>query len=311
MKSLFTAIAALVILTSVLLLQGGEKEMKDNGLTAEEKQVILNKGTERPFTGKYLHHKEAGTYVCKQCRAELYRSEHKFESHCGWPAFDDEIAGAVKHIPDADNIRTEIVCNNCSGHLGHIFSGEGFTEKNIRHCVNSISLSFVPGSKEAGVNIRKAYFAGGCFWGVEHWFGKSEGVVSARSGYMGGQTEEPTYKEVCSGNTGHAETVEVEYDTNKVSFEELAKLFFEIHDPTQGNRQGPDVGVQYRSAIFYTDQQQKQISEQLIEQLRKNGFDVKTQVKEAETFWAAEDYHQNYYQKKGGQPYCHTRTKRF
>ncbi|MBN1132649.1 MAG: methionine-R-sulfoxide reductase [Bacteroidales bacterium] len=119
--------------------------MKYNKLNEFEEFVILKKGTERPWTGVYVDHKETGIYVCKQCNAPLFRSEDKFDSHCGWPSFDDEIPGSVIRRPDADGRRTEIVCSNCGGHLGHVFEGEGFTEKDIRHCVNSVSLNFIPG----------------------------------------------------------------------------------------------------------------------------------------------------------------------
>jgi peptide-methionine (R)-S-oxide reductase len=118
--------------------------MQYNKLTAEEAYVILQKGTERPFVGTYTNNKQAGTYICKQCNTALYKSDDKFDSHCGWPSFDDEITGAVKRVPDADGQRVEIVCATCDGHLGHVFEGERFTEKNTRHCVNSISMIFVP-----------------------------------------------------------------------------------------------------------------------------------------------------------------------
>jgi len=147
MKFLSGIILIISIFTSCSQAQKKQEQkinMEYNKLTPEEEKVIINKGTEMPFTGKFYKHKEEGTYICKRCNAHLYRSKDKFDSHCGWPSFDDEIEGAVKHVPDADGSRTEIVCNNCGAHLGHVFTGEGFTNKDTRHCVNSISLEFVP-----------------------------------------------------------------------------------------------------------------------------------------------------------------------
>jgi peptide methionine sulfoxide reductase msrA/msrB len=287
-----------------------EKTMTYRTLTPEEKRVIIDKGTERPFTGQYYLNKEKGLYQCRQCGASLFQSDSKFESGTGWPSFDDALPGAVRKIPDSDGRRTEVVCANCGGHLGHVFFDEGFTSKNARYCVNSVSLSFDPADKPAATT-QKAVFAGGCFWGVEYHFNKVKGVVSTRVGFTGGRTEHPSYKQVCTGQTGHAEAIEVEFDPSMVTYEELAKLFFEIHDPTQADRQGPDVGTQYRSAVFYGDDRQKQIAESLIAQLKGKGYHVVTEVEKAGAFWPAEDYHQDYYDKTGHQPYCHIYQKRF
>lgn len=278
-------------------------------LTNEEKRVILNKGTELPFSGKYYNFHERGTYVCKQCGAPLYFSEAKFDSGCGWPSFDEEISGAVRRLPDVDGRRTEIVCAKCGGHLGHVFTGEGFTPKDTRHCVNSISMDFVPEDKQEETEV--AIFARGCFWGVEHLMQQQPGILSIEVGYIGGSTENPTYREVCSHTTGHAEAVRIVFDPKKVSYTTLAKLFFEIHDPTQSDGQGPDLGDQYRSEIFYTTSRQKEIAEELIGQLQGKGCQVVTRVTPATVFWKAEEYHQNYYNKTGKAPYCHRYTPRF
>lgn len=273
-------------------------------LTPQEAAVIVHKGTERPYTGKLLHNTDKGTYVCKRCGARLYRSESKFDSHCGWPSFDDEIPGAVKRIPDPDGYRTEIVCAHCGAHLGHVFTGERLTQKNVRHCVNSISMDFIPDEK-------KAYFAGGCFWGVEYYLEKIPGVKSVVSGYMGGKKSDPTYAEVSTGRSGFLETVAVTYDPAVVDYKTLAKTFFEIHDPTQEGRQGPDIGAQYQSAVFYNDAEEKKTTESLIRQLELNGYDVKTQLREARPFYPAEAYHQDYYERHQKRPYCHGYVKRF
>ena len=280
-----------------------------NELTPEEERVIVHKGTEMPFTGKYYTHKEKGTYICKRCNAPLYRSNGKFESHCGWPSFDDEIKGAVKRIPDADGRRIEIVCSNCNGHLGHVFEGEGFTDKNIRHCVNSVSIEFVGADQE--IKTDTAIFASGCFWGTEYHFQQLPGVISTEVGYIGGSIKNPSYKEVSTGRTGHAEAVKVIFDPAKTSYEELAKLFFETHDPTQVNRQGPDIGTQYRSEIFYFNEEQKKISEKLIGLLKDKGYNVVTKLTKADQFYSAENYHQDYYKNSGGTPYCHIYKKKF
>ena len=277
-------------------------------LTPFEKFVIIDKGTEPAFTGEYTDYNAEGMYVCKQCGYPLYLSKDKFPSHCGWPSFDDEIKGHVLHVPDKDGQRTEIICANCKGHLGHVFTGEGYTAKNTRHCVNSVSLKFIPNTEEKS---EKAIFAGGCFWGVEYYMEKIEGVKNVISGYTGGRTENPTYEDVCSGRTGHIEAVEITYDPSKVSYETLAKTFFEIHDPTEYKRQGPDIGEQYQSAIFYLNNEQKEIAEKLIKQLRDKGFDVETILYPASIFYPAEAYHQDYYERKGTTPYCHGYVKRF
>lgn len=279
-----------------------------NKLTEEEQRVILDKGTERPYTGKFYEHEEEGIYVCKQCDAHLYKSKDKFDAHCGWPSFDEEIEGAVNRTTDADGRRTEITCSNCGGHLGHVFMGERFTDKNTRHCVNSVSLDFQP-VKLAQREV--AYFASGCFWGTQYHFEKKPGVISSEVGYMGGHTQYPTYREVCSGTTGHAEATKVIFDPSKTSFEELAILFFETHDPSQLNRQGPDIGTQYRSAVYYTSEEQKKTIEKLSAILENKGIEVVTELEKAEVFYPGEDYHQSYYNKKGGSPYCHIYQKKF
>ncbi len=309
MKYYMIGLAISLLFLNTKYIKAQEKDMKYKQLTPEEERVIIHKGTEDPFSGKYYNYKEKGTYICKKCNAPLYRSGDKFDSHCGWPSFDDEIAGAVKHKPDADSVRTEILCNNCGAHLGHVFIGEDFTDKNIRHCVNSISLDFILSGNN--IKTQSAYFAGGCFWEMEYFFQKAKGVISTRVGYIGGQKQNPTYNEVCSESTGHAEAVEVIFNPAQISYEELTRLFFEIHDPTQINRQSADIGEQYRSSVFYVNEDQKGIAEKLINILENKGCDIATELNKAGKFWEAEDYHQNYYLKNGQQPYCQAYKKRF
>lgn len=288
-----------------------EAVMKYNELTDKEAYVILNKGTEAPYSGEYTNNKAAGTYICKQCNAPLYRATDKFESGCGWPSFDDEIEGAVIRVPDADGMRTEIICANCKGHLGHVFLNEGFTAKQTRHCVNSISMTFIPENEplkpiiKMNEELKKAYFASGCFWGTEYYFRKLKGVVATAVGYMGGDVENPTYEQVCTKKTGHLETIEIEYNPAIISYDELVKYFFETHDFSQEDGQGPDIGPQYKSVIFYADAAQKEIDEKYIAELKEMGYHVATTLQPVAHFWKAEGYHQQYYEHKGTTPYCH------
>ena len=274
-------------------------------LTPKEKKIIIDKGTEPPFSGRYWNQDAPGVYQCRRCGRRLFESGQKFESTCGWPSFDAALPGTVRETPDADGRRTEIVCDQCGGHLGHVFRGEGFTAKNTRFCVNSASLAFEP---ENGSET--AVFAGGCFWGVEAFFHTVPGVLEAVSGYTGGEYACPTYEEVCAGRTGHAEAVRVVFDPALVSYEILARMFFEIHDPAQLNRQGPDVGTQYRSAIFCADEKQKETAEKLIAELQGRGWPVATVLEPLGPFYPAEDHHQDYF-KKHGRGLCHSRVSRF
>jgi peptide methionine sulfoxide reductase msrA/msrB len=310
MKNLIIFIFICTILKAMSSESFAQEKTGYNSLSKEEARVIINKGTEYPFTGKYEKFNGKGTYVCKQCGAALYYSDSKFDAKCGWPSFDSEIKGAVTRHPDPDGSRTEIVCTNCGAHLGHVFTGEGFTPKDTRHCVNSVSLDFVPAHVEPG-RYGTAIFAGGCFWGVEYYMQKAPGVISATSGYTGGFVKNPSYKEVCTGKTGHAEAVKIIYDPSKTSYEKLVKLFLEIHDPTQSGGQGPDIGDQYRSEIFYLNSEQKATAEKWLKVLQDKGYKTTTAVTQASEFYEAEKYHQDYYFLNGKVPYCHAYTRRF
>lgn len=282
---------------------------KSKTLTPETKHVVFEKGTEAPFSGEYYNEEGRGTYLCRVCGLALFRADAKFHSGCGWPSFDDEIAGTIRREPDGDGRRTEILCTRCGAHLGHVFSGEYFTAKNQRHCVNSLSVDFV--HSDTILDSEEAIFAGGCFWGVQHLFNQLKGVVKTEVGYTGGHYLNPSYSDVCRGDSGHLEATRVIYDPTLLDYETLTKYFLEIHDPTQANGQGPDIGSSYLSAIFYLNATQKEIAEKLIQQLRNKGLNVVTQVREASAFWKAEPDHQEYYLKTGKAPYCHSRVARF
>lgn len=282
---------------------------KSDSLPESMLNIILNKATETPFSGEYNDFDGQGTYLCRLCGLALFRATTKFHSGCGWPSFDNNIEGTVARIPDKDGKRTEIVCARCKAHLGHVFTGEHFTFNNTRHCVNSLSLDFVPYLEV--LDTQEAIVAAGCFWGVEYYFKKLPGVLKVESGYIGGTKKAPTYKEICMGNTGHVEAVRVIFDVNKINYQDVIKFFFEIHDPTQQNGQGPDIGSQYLSKIFYYNEIQKQIASVIMQKLMQAGYGLATTLEPVKVFWPAEEYHQDYYQKTAKVPYCHHYVKRF
>jgi peptide methionine sulfoxide reductase msrA/msrB len=282
---------------------------KTASLTDTVIAIVKNKDTEYPFTGEYNDFGESGTYLCRQCGLGLFRSTTKFHSGCGWPSFDENIPHAILREPDVDGQRIEILCSRCRAHLGHVFTGENLTAKNTRHCVNSLSLDFVFDTQV--LDTEEAIFAAGCFWGVEYYFKRLPGVLKTEVGYIGGNKENPTYQEICSGTTGHYEAIRVVYDPKKINYEQIAKFFFEIHDPTQLDGQGPDRGEQYLSVAFYYNEAQQKILLKLINDLKDKGYLIATKLLPVSTFWRAETYHQDYYKKTDKQPYCHRYQKKF
>ncbi|TAL60546.1 MAG: bifunctional methionine sulfoxide reductase B/A protein [Legionella sp.] len=282
---------------------------KTASLTPLAKRIICDKATEYPHTGQYNEVVTRGTYLCRRCGLALFRGSSQFSSGCGWPSFDDDIDSTVKRELDADGQREEILCVRCDAHLGHVFLGEQLTNNNLRHCVNSASIDFV--ADNLVTDTEEAIVAGGCFWGVEHYLQQLPGVLKVESGYTGGYVTDPTYDQVCQGNTGHYEAVRVVYDAEKTDYYKVLKRFFEIHDPTQANGQGPDLGTQYQSAVFYYNQEQLDEAEYLLNILNHRGYKVATKLLEVQTFWPAEEYHQDYYQKHAKLPYCHQPVDRF
>jgi len=278
-------------------------------LTPDEERVIIHKGTERPFSGEYEDHHIDGVYCCKQCGQQLFDSTSKFDAGCGWPSFDDAIAGTVNRTLDADQIRTEITCRVCGWHLGHAFVGEKATPTNARYCVNSISMTFKP-RNEAKSDTRKLetiVLWGWCFRCVEAVFETIDGVIETRPGYMGGKREYPSYEQICAWASGHIEVVQIVYDPAVLSCTRLLELFFTIHDGTSLDRQGNDAWPQYRSAIFYTSEEQKNTAEDMIanfNQTNKYGWPIVTELRQVETFWVAEGYHHHYFRDNPTRAYC-------
>lgn len=284
---------------------------KKASLNHEEKAILLNGATEAPFSQTKFSHNDLkkGTFLCRLCGLALFRAESYFSSGCGWPSFDESLQNNVSQRPDKDGRRTEITCARCSGHLGHVFRGESFTPKNTRHCVNALSLDFA--ESFAVLDTEEGIFAGGCFWGVEALFKKLEGVVAVISGYCGGTINNPSYQDICTGKSGHYEAVRVLFDKAKLSYENLCQYFFEIHDFSQKNGQGPDIGSQYKSAIFYYNDEQKLRAEKTVKILQEKDFSVASKILPVSIFWRAEEEHQNYYERKQTEPYCHFHRKIF
>jgi peptide methionine sulfoxide reductase msrA/msrB len=292
-------------------------------LTPKQYEIARAKGTEPAFCGLLLDNKEPGVYSCVCCGLPLFSSDSKFHSGTGWPSFFQPIApgNVVEQVDKTHGMtRTEVLCARCGAHLGHVFE-DGPPPTGLRFCLNSESIVFTPSkdvakladpAADASTNqTASAVFAGGCFWCTEAVFDELKGVTHVESGYAGGSADTANYRTVSTGKTGHAEAIRITYDPAKITYDQLLDVFFAAHDPTQLNRQGADVGTQYRSAIFYADAAQKQAAENKIQSLTKaHKYDkpIVTTLEPLKAFYPAEDYHQDYAALHPDQPYivCHS-----
>jgi peptide methionine sulfoxide reductase msrA/msrB len=295
-------------------------------LTPEQFRVLRSSGTERPFCGALLDTKTPGVYTCAGCGLPLFSSDAKFHSGTGWPSFFQPIAdGNVAERTDHSHgmSRTEINCARCDGHLGHVFD-DGPRPTGLRFCMNSASLKFTPSDQLSSLGdplaektvsqqphgepggAATAVFAGGCFWCTEAAFEQLDGVLDVVSGYSGGTKESANYETVCSGRTGHAEAIRINYDPRRISYDRLLDVFFDAHDPTQLNGQGADIGTQYRSAIFFGSDEERRAAQAKIKQLadsKRFAKPIVTMLEPLKEFFPAEDYHQDYARNNPLQPY--------